>query len=165
MNATPKKGLKQMNANVYEVMASKNIVLPEPPPKGGVYAPCKIVDNMAYVSGCGCNIGDMKAAGKLGRDFTMEEGQKLARNCMLNILAVLQREIGDLNRVKNVVKILTFVASDDEFYQQPQVANGASELLGEIFGIEVGIPARSAIGVNVLPGNLPVEIEAIFQFE
>ena len=84
---------------------------------------------------------------------------------MLNILAVLQREIGDLNRVTNVVKMLAFVASDDEFYQQPQVANGASNLLGELFGQEVGIPARSAIGVNVLPGNLPVEIEAIFEFK
>ena len=83
---------------------------------------------------------------------------------MLNILAVLQREIGDLNRVKNVAKILAFVASDDEFYEQPQVANGASNLIGEIFGMDA-LAARSAIGVNVLPGNLPVEIEAIFEVE
>lgn len=151
--------------DVNEVMKQKGITLPEPPPKGGVYAPCKIVGNMAYISGCGCIIGDMTAAGKLGRDYTVEQGQAFARNCMLNILAVLKREIGDLNRVRNVVKLLAFVASDDEFYQQPQVANGASGLLGELFGQEIGIPARSAIGVNVLPGNLPVEIEAIFEFE
>lgn len=151
--------------NVNEIMAQKNITLPEPPPKGGVYAPCKISGNMAYVSGCGCIIGDMVAAGKLGRDYTLEQGQQFARNCMLNVLAVLKRELGDLARVRSVVKLLVFVASDDEFYQQPQVANGASELLGELFGQEIGIPARSAIGVNVLPGNLPVEIEAIFEFE
>lgn len=151
--------------NVNEIMAQKNITLPEPPPKGGVYAPCKISGNMAYVSGCGCIIGDMVAAGKLGRDYTLEQGQQFARNCLLNVLAVLKRELGDLARVRSVVKLLVFVASDDEFYQQPQVANGASELLGELFGQEIGIPARSAIGVNVLPGNLPVEIEAIFEFE
>ena len=151
--------------NVYDVMKEKNIVLPQPPPKGGVYAPCKIVGNMAYISGCGCVIDGCEAAGKLGKDYTVEQGQAFARNCALNILAVLQREIGDLNRVKNVVKLLAFVASDDEFYQQPQVANGASGLLGELFGPEAGIPTRSAIGVNVLPGNLPVEIEAIFEIE
>ena len=151
--------------DVYAILKEKNITLPEPPPKGGVYAPCKISGNLAYISGCGCIIDGCEAAGKLGKDYTVEQGQVFARNCMLNILAVLQREIGDLNRVKNVVKILAFVASDDEFYQQPQVANGASGLLGEIFGQEIGIPARSAIGVNVLPGNLPVEIEAIFEFE
>lgn len=151
--------------DVYEIMKQKHITLPEPPPKGGVYAPCKISGNMAYISGCGCVIDGCQAAGKLGKDYTVEQGQAFARNCMLNILAVLQREIGDLNRVKSVVKLLAFVASDDEFYQQPQVANGASGLLGELFGQEVGIPARSAIGVNVLPGNLPVEIEAIFEIE
>ena len=151
--------------DVYEIMKEKNITLPEPPPKGGVYAPCKISGNMAYISGCGCIIDGCEAAGKLGQKYTVEQGQAFARNCMLNILAVLQREIGDLNRVKSVVKMLAFVASDDEFYQQPQVANGASNLLGELFGQEIGIPARSAIGVNALPGNLPVEIEAIFEIE
>ena len=149
--------------DVNEIMKQKNITLPEPPPKGGVYAPCRIVGNLACISGCGCIIGDMTAAGKLGRDYTLEQGQEFARNSMLNVLAVLKREIGDLNRVRSVVKLLVFVASDDEFYQQPQVANGASALLGELFGQEMGIPARSAIGVNVLPGNLPVEIEAIFE--
>ena len=149
--------------DVNELMKQQNITLPEPPPRGGVYAPCRIVGNLAFISGCGCIIGDMTAAGKLGRDYTLEQGQEFARNSMLNVLAVLRREIGDLNRVRSVVKLLVFVASDDEFYQQPQVANGASALLGELFGQEMGIPARSAIGVNVLPGNLPVEIEAIFE--
>ena len=90
--------------DVNEVMKEKGIVLPVPPQKGGLYNPCKIVGNMAYISGCGCLTPEMpSAAGKLGRDYTTAEGQVLARNCMLNILAVLQREIGDLNRVKNVL--------------------------------------------------------------
>ena len=87
-----------------------------------------------------------------------------ARNSMLNVLAVLEAQVGDLNKVKKAVKILVFVASDDEFTEQPMVANGASALLGELFGTE-NLPSRSAIGVNVLPGNIPVEIEAIFELE
>ncbi|MEG0693519.1 MAG: RidA family protein [Oscillospiraceae bacterium] len=139
------------------------ITLPPAPPKGGVYTPCmKFSDGLYYVSGCGPIIGDKKWAGKLGKEFTLEEGQECARNCILNVLAVLKAEIGDLNKVKSVVKILTFVAGTDEFYSQPMVANGGSELLMEIFG---QVPARSAIGVNALPGNIPVETEAIFEVE
>ena len=151
--------------NVYEIMKEKNIVLPEPPPKGGVYAPCKIIGNMAYISGCGCVIDGCQAAGKLGRDYTVEQGQVFARNCMLNILAVLQREIGDLNRVKNCVKITAFVAGTPDFYQQPQVANGGSGLLVALYGEEKGAPSRSAVGMNALPGNIPVEIEGLFEIE
>ncbi|MGI6172909.1 MAG: RidA family protein [Christensenellales bacterium] len=150
--------------NVYDIMKEKNIVLPEPPAKGGLYAPCKLIGNMAYISGCACFIGE-PITGKCGTDFTTEEAKKLARICGLNILAVLQREIGDLNRVKNVAKVVAFVASDPEFSQQPQVANGASELFAEIFGMERGVAARSAVGVTVLPWNMPVEIEAIFEVE
>lgn len=83
---------------------------------------------------------------------------------MLNVLSVLEANVGDLNKVKRAVKILVFVASEDDFTEQPAVANGASALLAELFGAE-NIPARSAIGVNVLPGNIPVEIEAIFELE
>ena len=78
-------------------------------------------------------------------------------------IAALKAEIGDLDRVKSCVKILVFVASADDFYDQPAVANGATKLLGELFGEEIGIPSRSAVGMNVLPGNLPVEIEAMFE--
>ncbi len=148
--------------NVYDRMKEKGIVLPPAPPKGGLYSPCKIVEGWAYLSGCGCNMGDKVYKGTLGRDFTVEEGQMLARNCALNLLAVLEREIGDLNRVKAAAKILVLVASQNDFYQQPEVANGASGLLAEVFGEDIGLPARSAIGVNVLPGNLPVEVEAVF---
>lgn len=148
---------------ISERMASQGITLPEPPPRGGLYAPCKqFGDNLAYISGCGPDIdGTPQLRGKLGKDITVEQGQQAARACVLNALAVLQRETGDLGSVAQIAKILVFVASDDQFYQQPQVANGASQALIDVFGEEVGCPARSAIGVNVLPGNIPVEVELL----
>lgn len=151
--------------DVYEVMKDKGIVLPKAPPRGGAYASAKrFAQTLVYISGCGPAI-DAPVAGKLGRDVTVEEGIAHARACMLNVLAVLEAEIGDLNRVKSAVKILCFVASADDFYQQPAVANGASGLLAEIFGEEAGLPSRSAVGMNVLPGNIPVEVEALFELK
>lgn len=151
--------------DVYARMKELNIVLPKAPAKGGVYAPAKrFGGNLVYVSGCGPSI-DAPVAGKLGAEFTVEEGQAYARGCMLNVLAVLEAAIGDLNRVRSAVKILTLVAGTDTFYQQPAVANGGSQLLVDLFGEEAGAPARSAIGVNALPGNIPVETEALFEVE
>ena len=152
--------------NVYEKLKKLGLELPMAPSKGGVYTPCKrFGEGLAYISGCGPIIDGEQIAGKLGCDFSVEEGQKYAQQCMLNVLSVLEAKIGDLNKVQDVVKILVFVASADDFYQQPQVANGASNLLVALFGDEIGAPTRSAIGLNVLPGNIPVEIEAIFQID
>lgn len=152
--------------NVYDRLKELHLTLPAAPVKGGVYTPCKeFGKGLVYISGCGPVIGDQKIVGKLGRDFSVEEGQRYAQQSMLNVLAVLEKQIGDLNRVTDVVKLLVFVASDDDFYQQPQVANGASKLLTDLFGETCGAPTRSAIGVNVLPGNIPVEIEGIFQID
>ena len=149
-----------------EELKELGLTLPEAPAKGGVYTPCKLTeDGYAYISGCGPVIGGVQAAGKLGQEYSVEEGQKFAQNCMLNVLAVLGKKIGDLNRVADVVKILVFVASADDFYSQPQVANGASNLLVSLFGEDAGAPTRSAVGMNVLPGNIPVEIEAIFKIK
>lgn len=151
--------------NVYDKLKEMNLTLPEAPAKGGLYTPCmEFGENMVYISGCGPTIGDQVGCGKLGKDYTTEEGARWARNSMLNVLAVLESQIGDLNKVKKAVKILVFVSSDDEFIEQPMVANGGSALLGELYGME-NVPARSAIGVNVLPGNIPVEIEAIFELK
>lgn len=148
--------------DIYEKMKALSITLPKAPPKGGVYAPAKrFGGNLVYISGCGPSLGE-PIAGKLGKEFTTEEGKAFARNCMLNVLAVLEAEIGDLRKVKTAVKILTLVAGTDTFYEQPQVANGGSQLLLDLLG-EDGIPARSAIGVNALPGNIPVETEVIFE--
>ena len=94
-----------------------------------------------------------------------EQGYAYAQGCMLNVLAVLKREIGDLDKVKNAVKVTCFVASTPDFYAQPQVANGGTELLMKVFGEEIGTPSRSAIGMSVLPGNMPVETEALFEVE
>lgn len=151
--------------NVYEKMKEMNITLPKAPPKGGVYSPAKqFGKGLVYISGCGPAL-DQPIKGKLGKEFSISEGQEFSRNCMLNVLAVLEANIGDLSKVKNVVKILTLVASADDFYEQPAVANGGSQLLVDIFGADIGAPARSAIGVNVLPGNIPVETEALFEIE
>lgn len=151
--------------DIYAKLKEMNLKIPSAPPKGGVYSPCQeFGENLVYISGCGPVLGGCAIAGKLGNDFTTEEGKEFTRNAMLNVLAVLEAQIGDLNKVKRAVKILTFVASADTFYEQPMVANGGSELLAELFD-QNNVPARSAIGVNVLPGNIPVETEAIFEIE
>lgn len=153
--------------DVYEALRSLSLTLPSAPPKGGIYTPAKAFgNNLVYVSGCGPKLeGQAPVEGKLGQSFSVEEGQAHARACMLNVLAVLQAHIGDLNRVKSAVKILVLVAGTDTFYQQPAVANGASQLLVDLFDTEAGAPSRSAIGVNALPGNIPVEIEALFELK
>jgi enamine deaminase RidA (YjgF/YER057c/UK114 family) len=152
--------------DVYARMKDLGITLPEPPAKAGLYAQAKeFGPNLVYISGCGPAVEGQTPLGKLGADLTLEQGYNCARNAMLNVLAVLEKHIGDLNRVKNVAKILVFVASADDFYQQPQVANGASQVLIDVFGEEVGIPSRSAVGTNALPGNRPVEVEALFELK
>lgn len=140
------------------------INLPTAPPKGGVYTPVKLFGaNLAYVSGCGPNTPEETFTGRLGREITMEDGCRAAANCMLNILAVLQRDLGSLDRVKQFVKMTVFVASADDFHQQPQVANAATTLLVDLFGEEAGCTSRSAVGVNALPANFPVEIEVLVE--
>ncbi len=152
--------------DVYQKLKELGLQLPPPPAKGGIYAPGKkFGPGLIYISGCGPSIGGVTVQGKLGSDLTLDQGQACARNCMLNVLAVLEAQIGSLNKVKSAVKITTFVASANDFYDQPKVANGGSSLLVALFGEEAGAPSRSAIGVNVLPGNIPVETEALFEYE
>ena len=149
--------------DIYERLKELGITLPKAPAKGGVYAPAKqFCHGLVYVSGCGPNIAE-QIKGKLGREFTVAQGQQFARNCMLNVLAVLEANIGDLRKIINCVKILTFVASADDFFEQPAVANGGSQLLIDLFGPDIGTPSRSAIGVNALPFNMPVETEGLFE--
>lgn len=154
-------------ANVYEKLKEKGITLPAPPPKGGVYTPVQeFGTNLLYCSGCGPDLGNGNTVkGKLGRDLTVEEGQKASYNCVLNLLANIEAKIGDLNKIKRFVKVLAFVNSADDFDQQPQVVNGGSNLLVELFGDEKGCPARSAIGTNSLPGGIACEIEVLVEVE
>ena len=153
--------------DVYERMKELGVTLPQPPAKGGVYTPVmEFGDHLLYCSGCGNDIGDGKQLlGKVGRELTLEQGQQAARSCMLNLLANLQDKLGDLNRIKRCVKVMAFVNCTDDFTRQPQVINGGSQLLFDLFGEEKGLPARTAMGTNSCPGNIPVEIEMLVEYE
>ena len=152
--------------DVYAQMKEMGIALPTPPAKGGLYTPVvEFGDHLLYCSGCGPQLEGTSVEGNLGRDLTVEQGQEAARRCMLNLLANLDAKLGDLNRIKRFVKVLAFVNSADDFAQQPQVVNGGSQLLMDLFGEERGLPARTAIGVNATPGNIAVEIELLAEFE
>jgi enamine deaminase RidA (YjgF/YER057c/UK114 family) len=137
--------------------------LPPAPPKGGIYKPVRKLGNALYVSGhTASKNGVQVVTGKVGAERSIEDGQGAARLCTLNALASLQDFLGDLGKIKGLVKTLGFVQSADGFNQQPKVIDGASQLLRDLFG-EDGVGARSAIGVNELPGNVTVEIEFIFE--
>lgn len=152
--------------DVYANLKKLGLELPVPPQRGGLYTPCKLfAERYYYISGCGPQIAGHTYVGKLGKEVSLEQGQLAARDAMLNVLAVLEREIGDLNKVTNVVKLLTYVSSDPEFYDQPKVANGGSGLLKDLFGEKIGLATRSAIATPALPGNIAVETEAIFEIE
>lgn len=151
--------------NVYDRLKELGLELPALQPKGGIYARSKRAGNLVFTSGAGPTAdGRVLKPGKLGIDLTVEEGREMARAAMLNALSLLQDGISDLNRVVQVVKVLGFVASGPGFQEQPAVMNGASQLLVDLFG-ERGEHARSAIGVNELPRNFPVEIEMIVEVE
>jgi len=151
--------------DVYQKMTEKGITLPSPPPRGGTYNPVvNFSKNMLYCSGCGCDLANEDFfRGKVGRDLTIEQGEKAAYNCVLNLLANLNAELGDLNRIKKFVKILAFVNCSDDFEQQPLVVNSGSQLLVDIFGSEIGLPARTSVGCNALPGNVACEIEVLLE--
>ena len=124
-------------ANVYDKLKEMNLTLPTPPAKGGLYTPVmEFGDHLLYCSGCGPQINGTSIDGKLGKDLTVEQGQEAALRCMLNLLANLDAKLGDLNRIKRFVKVLAFVNSADDFTQQPQVVNGGSQLLLDLFGEE-----------------------------
>jgi len=153
--------------NVYDVLKEKGITLPQPPPKGGLYTPVQeFGSNLLYCSGCGPDLGNGNTyVGKLGDTLSLKDGEKAAYNCVLNLLANLEAKTKDLNKIKRFVKVLAFVNSSDTFVQQPQVANGGSRLLIELFGEEVGCPARTAIGTNTLPGGIACEIEVLVELK
>jgi enamine deaminase RidA (YjgF/YER057c/UK114 family) len=141
------------------------IVIPDAPKPAAVYIPAQQTGNLVYTSGQDCRKdGTLIYEGKVGTDLTIEQGQEASRQTMINCLAVLKQHLGDLGRIKKVVKLLGFVNSAPGFVEQPYVINGASELLEEVFG-EKGRHARSAIAANELPFNTPVEIEMIVEVE
>ncbi|WP_408011117.1 RidA family protein [Pseudalkalibacillus sp. A8] len=135
-----------------------DLVLPAVRPAAGNYVTCVRVGNLLFTSGQGVD----QFHGKLGRDLTVEEGYKAAQHSMLNLLSVIKQELGDLSRVKRVVKLLGFVNSTEEFTDQPKVMNGASDLVVQLFD-EKGKHARSAVGMAQLPNNTAIEIEMILE--
>jgi enamine deaminase RidA (YjgF/YER057c/UK114 family) len=140
--------------------------IPEPPPAVGNYVGAVRVGRLLFVAGHGpFKDGKPTFVGKLGREISIEEGQRAAQLVALNMLASIREEIGELDRVAKVVKLLCLVNSEPEFGDQPTVANGASDLLVAIFGPERGKHARSAIGMGALPFGISVEIEGIFELK
>jgi enamine deaminase RidA (YjgF/YER057c/UK114 family) len=138
--------------------------LPPSVPLGGIYKPLVITGNIGYLSGHGPYLGDDKyITGRVGENLTLAEGQQAARQVGLALLRTMKDQLGDLNRVGRMVKSLALVNSTDDFCQQPQVINGFSELMRDVFGEDRGIGARSAIATNALPGNIAVEIELIIE--
>ena len=137
--------------------------LPPPPPKGGIYKPVLISGDFLYVSGQGpfLNNGEL-IVGKVGRDLTLEEGQDAARQVGLTMLSTIQSQLGDLKRIKRLIKTLGMVNCYPEFEEQPQVINGFSQLMVDLLGEENGMGARSAVGM-FLPRNIAVEVEAVFE--
>lgn len=149
----------------YEIKPEKRLEdlglkLPALRPAAGNYVSCVRTGNLIFTSGQGTD----EYRGKLGDDISVEVGYDAARQCMLNLLAVVKNEIGELSKVKRIVKILGFVNSTPEFTDQPKVMNGSSDLLVQVFG-ERGKHGRSAVGMAQLPNNNAVEVEMILEIE
>ena len=146
-------------------LAALGLELPEVATPAGAYVPAVISGNLVFTAGQIPLVdGKLMAEGRLGAEISAEQGKEIAQRCALNAIAAVKSVLGDLEKVKKVVKVVGFVASTPEFTAQPGVVNGASELLQAAFG-DVGIHARSAVGVAVLPLNSPVEVELIVEFE
>jgi enamine deaminase RidA (YjgF/YER057c/UK114 family) len=145
-------------------LASLKVTLPPAPKPVAVYKPVVVVGQLAYVSGHGpLRVDKSLITGVVGRDLNLEEGKEAARQVGLAILATLREHFGSLDKVGRLIKVLGMVNSAPDFYEHPKVINGCSELFAEVWGAEHGIGARSAVGMGPLPGNIAVEIEAIFE--
>lgn len=152
--------------NPEERLAELKLELPPAPKPIAVYRPVVVCANLAYVSGHGPLRSDRTLiTGRVGADMDLAAGQAAARQTGLAILSTLRSELGSLNRVKRLIKVLGMVNSTPDFPDHPKVINGCSELFRDVFGNENGIGARSAVGMGSLPGNIAVEIEAIFEVE
>jgi enamine deaminase RidA (YjgF/YER057c/UK114 family) len=150
--------------SVDERLAELGLELPDVAKPAGAYVPAITTGSLVFTAGqLPSTAGVLPATGKVGAAVSPEDAKQYARVCVLNGLAAAKGVIGSLDRIVKVVKVVGFVASDPAFTGQPGVINGASELLGEIFG-DAGAHARSAVGVAVLPLDAPVEIEFVFEF-
>lgn len=147
-----------------EQLLQSGLILPPQPKPGGVYKPCLQVGNLIYVSGHGPLKADgSQITGKVGKDLDADAAKLAAKQVGLTILTTLKANLGNLNKIRRVIKILGMVNCTSDFEQQPYVINGCSELFAQIWGDDNGVGVRSAVGMGSLPGNIAVEIEAVFE--
>jgi enamine deaminase RidA (YjgF/YER057c/UK114 family) len=152
--STPEERIRELGLEIPDVVAPL-----------ASYVPAARSGSLVYTAGQLPIVkGELAATGKVGAEIDPERATELARLCGLNAIAAIRAEIGELSRVRRIVKVVGFVASAPDFYGQPQVVNGVSDLLGEVFG-DAGKHARSAVGVAVLPRDAPVEVELIAEVE
>ena len=150
-------------SKVEDALASMGLSVPDVAKPVAVYIPAVRSGNHVFTSGqLPMRFGELMVTGKVGGEVSEEEAVACAQQCALNAIAAVKAEIGDLDQVKRIVKVVAFVASTPDFTGQPRVANGASELFGKAFG-EAGVHARSAVGVSVLPLDAPVEVELVVE--
>ena len=153
LGLTPEEKLKELN-----------LELPPAPAPMGVYKPFLIDGKHVFVSGHGTIQSDgTLIIGRIGEDMDIEAGKQAARQVGLAILATLRKNLGSLDKIKRVIKVLGMVNCTSDFKKHPYVINGCSELFAEVWGEENGIGVRSAVGMGSLPDNIPVEIEAMFE--
>ncbi|QQA42609.1 RidA family protein [Pelagovum pacificum] len=154
-----------MSGNITSRLAELGVTLPEPKAPDFTYVPYVITGNLIFVSGQVSILDGTPIKGTLGDDMTVEQGAEAAKACAISMLSHVKSALdGDLSRVKRVVKLLGFVNSTPDFTDQPQVINGASDFLVDVFG-DTGRHARSAVSAGALPMGFAVEIEGIFEFE
>jgi enamine deaminase RidA (YjgF/YER057c/UK114 family) len=152
-----------MNHNPELRITELGLELPKAPKPMGVYKPVLVIGNFLYVSGQGPLKPDgTLIKGKVGKELSMEEGKLAARQVGLAMLSTIKANIGDLSKIKRLIKVLGMVNSSPDFEQHPGVINGFSELMADVFGEDNGVGVRSAVGM-ILPANIAVEIEAMFE--
>jgi len=145
-------------------LAELNLALPQSAPSKGIYKKCLVVGDLLYVSGhVSINTDGSLIKGKLGKDISDDEGKAAARQAGLAILSSIKEHFGDFGKIKRVVKLLGMVNCIPEYENQPVIINGCSELYVQLWGDDNGKGVRSAVGMGSLPGNVAVEIEAIFE--
>lgn len=152
-----------MNKLASERIKTLGLQLPPAPPPAGLYKPILVVDKFLYISGQGPMKTDgTLMVGRAGDDLNLEQAKLGARQVALTMLATIEAHFGSVDKIKRLVKTLGMVNSTPDFGQQPLVINGFSELMAEVFGTENGVGVRSAVGM-MLPGNISVEVEAVFE--
>jgi enamine deaminase RidA (YjgF/YER057c/UK114 family) len=154
------------NRTAEQRLAALRLDLPPAPKPAGVYKPLVVAGQLAYVSGHGpLKPDNTLITGRVGADLDLAAGKAAARQVGLAILATLRAELGSLDRVRRVIKVLGMVNCTEDFREHPAVINGCSELFAEVFGADAGVGSRSAVGMGSLPRNIAVEIEAIFEIQ